>query len=64
VAYLPYNSEIIVDLKPFPRGLIGHWFNPRTGELAKINRAVASQTSETFTRPGPGDWVLLLRQRR
>ncbi len=64
VAYLPNNPEIVLDLKPFPRELIGHWFNPRSGEQTKTNRAFASQTSETFTRPGPGDWVLLLRQRR
>ena len=58
VAYLPNNPEIVLNLKPFPRGLIGHWFNPRTGELTEIHGPVASQSSRTFRRPGPGDWVL------
>lgn len=64
LAYLPNNPEIVVDMRPFPAGLIGQWFNPRRGELTEIKGSASSQTSRTFPRPGPGDWVLLLRQSR
>ncbi len=35
------------------------WFNPRTGEVARIGE-IANRERHTFEPPGDGDWVLLL----
>ena len=64
VAYLPDNDEITLNLKSLSPKLTGNWFNPRTGEYAGIRGPIGNETSKTFSRPGPGDWVLLLHEVR
>ena len=62
VAYLPDNTEIELDMEALARGLSGKWFNPVSGDYVPINQNIKYAGSQKFTRPGEGDWVLLLNK--
>ncbi len=61
VAYLPDDGARALDLSGLPtHSWEALWLNPRDGETHPVGR-VAAEPNATFTPPGEGDWVLLLR---
>jgi hypothetical protein len=56
LVYLPTGGPVTLDQSRFEADLTPTWFNPRTAE-----RSAAISTRSTFTPPGPGDWVLVLK---
>ncbi len=60
VAYLPENYSIQIDMSGLSPGLSGRWFNPVDNVYIPIRAPIANTGEQTFTCPGPGDWVLLL----
>jgi hypothetical protein len=59
-AYLPGNKAIELDLRHLGTGLHATWFDPVTGKYTPAATLNPGGT-QTFTPPGNGDWVLLLR---
>ncbi|MFZ1984480.1 MAG: DUF4038 domain-containing protein [Desulfatitalea sp.] len=58
VAYLPDNSEIKLNMAPFPQSMKGQWFNPMTGKYRPVIDPIPKGT---FKRPdGFEDAVLVL----
>ncbi len=61
LAYLPDNSDIVLDLKDFSGPLTGTWFSPVTGTYKSISKPVIPKSGILFSRPeGWEDSVLLL----
>jgi hypothetical protein len=59
VLYLPDNAQVAVRLDRLAGPLRAQWVDPRTGVRYEAGSFAASGT-RGFTRPGEGDWVLLL----
>lgn len=60
LAYLPDNETIEVDMGNFPASMNARWYSPTLGEYTGDVSGVPNMGSHLFTRPGEGDWVLLL----
>lgn len=61
VAYAPHSGDISVDLSATASQVNVKWINPRTGTEAAVE-PVQGGDKGFFQAPGPGDWVLYLRQ--
>jgi hypothetical protein len=61
VAYSSGGAGLQVDRSRFPAGRYRvRWFNPRNGSTVDAGGTTMGAGSETFDRPDPEDWVLLL----
>lgn len=61
VAYLPDNSEIVLNLKDFSGSITGIWFNPKTGDKLSAGNFNGGNSDQEFKRPaGWEDTVLKL----
>lgn len=61
VAYLPENSEIVIDLSSLSEGLKGQWFNPKTAGRIEVRESLIRGSAVTLRPPlGWSDAVLLL----
>jgi len=60
VAYMPDNAEIQVDMTAFRSEVEAKWMSPDTGAYTDITGTIPNTGVHTFTRPGSGDWVLVL----
>jgi hypothetical protein len=63
VVYLPQGGEVTVDLSAATGRMRVEWIDPRTG-AATVAKPVRGGSQSPFQAPGPGDWVLYLRQAR
>jgi hypothetical protein len=61
VLYLPANPAVSLDLSRFSGRVQATWVNPATG-ASTAGQRLPAQPSVTVKPPGPGDWLLLLRQ--
>ncbi len=59
VAYLPDNSSIRIDLKPFSTPMQTRWHNPKTGERLS-GEPVSNAGESTFSRPAGWEDALLV----
>ena len=62
VAYLPENHDITIRLDGLPRGLTGQWYSPLKGRYLAIAAPIGNSGEQTFSCPGPDDWVLFLKK--
>ncbi|MDZ4718818.1 MAG: putative collagen-binding domain-containing protein, partial [Roseiflexaceae bacterium] len=60
MAYLPDNAMIQINLDGFASTLRVTWINPTTGARSD-GGLVAGSGTQSFNRPGAGDWLLLLQ---
>ncbi len=61
VAYMPDNASMTVSMSSFPTPMSAQWFSPTTGAYTAGPSLVPNSGSYTFSRPGSGDWVLVLK---
>jgi hypothetical protein len=59
--YLPANPAASLDLSRFTRPVQSTWINPASG-ASTAGQRLPAQPSVAIKPPGPGDWLLLLRQ--
>jgi Protein of unknown function (DUF4038)/Domain of unknown function (DUF5060)/Putative collagen-binding domain of a collagenase len=60
VAYLPDNETIAIDMAAFPAAMSARWFDPVRNTFTGAGGPVRNEGTHVFSRPAPGDWVLLL----
>jgi hypothetical protein len=61
LVYVPEDRTADIFLKAMPRSPLIDWHNPRTGEK-NTAVAVVGESACQFPTPGPGDWVLMIRE--
>lgn len=60
ISYLPVQSRVMIDVQKISdREAVCWWYNPRSGDAAKIGTFPTSGSLE-FIPPSVGDWVLVI----
>ena len=60
VVYLPRGGDVTVDLSASPATMSAQWVDPDTGVVTSTG-SVAGRGKRSFSAPGNGDAVLVLR---
>jgi hypothetical protein len=65
VAYLPDNSQITIDMAPFPASMKATWFNPVANQYQHIPDPIPNSGTFNFSRPsGWEDSALVLTRHK